>query len=373
MNAPRRSMRGFTLVELMISVVIGLITTLVIAEVLMFSEGQKRTTTSGSDAQINGAQAIYTIQRDVQMAGYGFASNLALLGCPIYANYGGINIATGVATPKFATILAPVVIDSTDVNRNTIRVLSSSKVSYAMPIQIADPGYTPSSAASAIFPVFSVLGVGAGDIMVAAKLDASRCDVFMVSAAPTINTQINRIDDAGWNSNNSPGITYVFNDMLINLGSVMDRKYSISSTNNLQLTKFSSTSPGTAPVPSDIYSDIVILQALYGKDTNGDGSVDTYDRITPTTVTGWGQLRSIRLAIVARSAQYEKDIVTSAKLSWDVGSTATVNVAPAASACGSGSKCIDLNVDVTGGTDWQHYRYKVFDTVIPLKNLLWNS
>jgi type IV pilus assembly protein PilW len=371
MTSGRKSISGFTLVELMISVVIGLVTTLVMAEVLMYSEGQKRTTTAGSDAQINGAQAIYSIQRDIQMAGYGFATYSALLGCPIYANYGGVPIATGATVQKFASVLAPVVIDFSNVNRNAIRILSSSKVSYAIPIQIADPGFTPSTAASAIFPVFSTLSIGNGDIMIAAKSDASRCDVFKVSAAPTVSTQINRIDDTGWNSNNAPGIAYGFNDILINMGSVTDHKYSISTANNLQLTKFSSTSPGTTPVPADLYPDIVILQALYGKDKNLDKVVDTYDRITPTSTDGWKEVLTIRIAIVARSAQYEKNIVTAGKLSWDVGSTTTVNVTPATTTCGTDSKCISLNIDDLGITDWQHYRYKVFDTVIPIKNMLW--
>jgi type IV pilus assembly protein PilW len=116
------------------------------------------------------------------------------------------------------------------------------------------------------------------------------------------------------------------------------------------------------------------LQALYGKDTTGNGSVDTYDRTTPDTVPKWGQLRSIRLAIVARSAQYEKEPVTITKPLWDVGSTATVN-GVTTTACAS-SKCITLDVKATvspASDEWQHYRYKVFDTVIPIKNMLWNN
>jgi type IV pilus assembly protein PilW len=367
-------MQGFTLVELMISVVIGLVTTLVIAEVLMFSEGQKRTTTAGSDAQINGAQAIYTIQRDLQMAGYGFTASPGLLGCPIHAKYKGTDVATGAATTRFPTIMAPVVIDYSDSNRNSITVLSSAKLSSAIPIQVAAPGYAKGANA---FPVISSLGVRAGDIMIAAKGDASICEVFQVSSDPALDSQVDRVDDADWNDNSFPTKTYGFGDMLINLGSVESHTFSISNTSNnknsLQLTKFVLSSPDTTPSPSDLYPDIVILQALYGKDTNGDGIVDTYDQTTPDSVTKWQQLRSIRLAVVARSAQYEKEIVTPNILYWDVGSSATLNIAPAATACGTSSKCISLHIDNTGGIDWQHYRYKVFDTVVPIMNLLWSS
>lgn len=363
-------MRGFTLVELMVSVVIGLLTTLVIAEVLAFSEGQKRTTTAGSDAQINGAQAIFTLQRDIKMAGYGFASTPTILGCPLYAKYNGADIATGAGTPLFPTTLAPVIIDATDVNRNTIRILSSAKVSYSIPMQVVGAGYTPAVGGAASFPVYSVLGVSAGDIMVAAKANGSGCEVFKVLVNPTSDRQIDRTDEAAtWNANMFPAQSYVFGDLLINMGSVIDHRYAISAGNNLQVTTFSSNSPNVAPTPADLYPDVVVLRAMYGKDTNGDGAVDTYDNVTPTTAAEWAQVRAVRLALVARSGQYEKGIVTTANPLWDVGTAATIG---GTATCGT-SKCLTLNVQTTVGADWQHFRYKVFDTVIPILNTLWVS
>ncbi|MDP3688915.1 MAG: prepilin-type N-terminal cleavage/methylation domain-containing protein, partial [Sulfurimicrobium sp.] len=62
---------GFSLVELMVGMVIGLLATLVIMQVFSVFEGQKRSTTGGADAQTNGSVAIYTIQREASMAGYG--------------------------------------------------------------------------------------------------------------------------------------------------------------------------------------------------------------------------------------------------------------------------------------------------------------
>ena len=370
---PVRAMRGFTLVELLVAVVIGLLTTLVVAQVLLFSESQKRTTTAGTDAQLNGAQALYAIQRDLQMAGYGFTSSPALLGCPIYAKYNGADIATGAGTPTFATVLAPVVIDASDANRNVVQVLSSAKPSYAIPLQVILPSYNPGGAGTlkTVFPVTSNLGVRLGDIMLAAKFNAARCEAFKVTADPTADGQINRADDvATWNPTGFPTQVYTFGDILLNLGSVLDHRYAISATNTLQLRRFSASSPATAATPTDLFPNIVILQALYGKDTNADGIVDTYDQVTPTTNAGWIQVRSVRIVLVAQSSQYEKDVVTSANPLWDVGTATTVSPTPAT--CGA-SKCITLNVNTTVGTDWQHYRYKVFDTVIPLINLLWTS
>ena len=90
------------LMELMIGLVIGLLTTLAIAVVLSVSEGQRRATMSGEDAQVSGALALHALQRDIRHAGYGFAANPAALGCPIVGQAVG-----GVAPP---TVLAPVTI-----------------------------------------------------------------------------------------------------------------------------------------------------------------------------------------------------------------------------------------------------------------------
>ena len=74
---------GFGLVEIMVGLVIGLLTTLVIMQIFTSFEGQKRTTSGSADAQTNGAVALYSISRDVQMAGYGL---LPVLGTPLNCN-----------------------------------------------------------------------------------------------------------------------------------------------------------------------------------------------------------------------------------------------------------------------------------------------
>jgi type IV pilus assembly protein PilW len=367
--------RGFSLVELMVALVIGLVTTLVITQVLAFAEGQKRTTTSGSDAQVNGALALYALQRDVQMAGYGFASSPEFLGCPIHAKFNGADVATGAATPKFPTALIPVVIDATDPERNSVRVISSSKQSYSIPTRILPPNYDPADAAKKlIFPVNATLGVQNGDLMLAVKDASTSCEVFRVTSQPAVAGQVDRADAAaGWNPAGFPTATYGNGDALVNLGSLIDSTYSVSANGTLQQTRFTldpaTGEPAYDAAPVDMFPNVVVLRALYGKDTDGNGIVDKYDQTTPTTNAEWLQVLTVRIAIVARSTQYERDEVTTANPSWDVGTT-PVSVVPAPTVCGS-SKCLELKVD--GLTNWKHYRYKVFDTVIPLRNQLWHS
>ena len=84
---------GVTLIELMVGLVVGLLAVLVISQVMLTSEGQKRTATGGADAQISGALALYTLQRDLEQAGYGIASNPSIFGCPLSARFNGAAIA----------------------------------------------------------------------------------------------------------------------------------------------------------------------------------------------------------------------------------------------------------------------------------------
>ena len=61
---------GFTLVEVMVGLTIGMLATVIIMQVFSVFEAQKRTTTGTADAQTNGNIALYDIQREMEMAGY---------------------------------------------------------------------------------------------------------------------------------------------------------------------------------------------------------------------------------------------------------------------------------------------------------------
>ena len=55
--------RGFTLIELMIGMAIGLLSTLAITQIMVTSQGQRRSAASGSDAQVSGMLALSTLRQ----------------------------------------------------------------------------------------------------------------------------------------------------------------------------------------------------------------------------------------------------------------------------------------------------------------------
>jgi type IV pilus assembly protein PilW len=224
--------------------------------------------------------------------------------------------------------------------------------------------------------VQSTLGLNAGDLMLAVPSSQSGtewCTLFTVKAngANTLtSTQVpHATAGASWNpSATIMPTTYLSGATLAKANDLVYRTFVVAS-GNLQTLDLQASDDTI--VTTTVGNNIVLLKAFYGKDTTGDGTVDAYDTTTPTTTAGWQQIRTIRLAVVARSAQREKDAVTTSNPTLNVGSTVSVS---GSAVCGS-TKCITLQVSpITGSdTEWQHYRYKVFDTVVPLRNILWSS
>jgi type IV pilus assembly protein PilW len=360
--------RGVTLVEMMIGMLVGMLAVLVISQVLVASEGQKRTTTGGADAQVNGALALYQLQRDVEHAGYGITSSPNIIGCPISAQFNG-------ATPTgFATTLAPVVITPqasrpTGSVGDSIRILASSSNTVSVPTRVITPNYI---AGGNTFNVRSTVGFNQGDLALVAIDDANPCWVFQINGAPTA-TSLPRTDSATWNATGTPSINYNDGAVMLNLGTLVDNRYEINNE-IFEVSSFDVATPGTR-ITRQLQPDIVQLRAFYGRDssagTGTDGIVDVFDTTTPTTNAAWQKLLSVRVIAVARSSTYEKDIVTTANPRWSVGTSPTVT---GATTCAAGA-CIELDVGAgaAGDVPAKHYRYKVFETVIPLRNMLWRS
>jgi type IV pilus assembly protein PilW len=371
-RASRRHVeRGVTLVELLVGMLVGLFAVMFISQVLLTSESQKRTATGGSDAQVNGALALYTLQRDLQMAGYGIASSPAVIGCPVSARFNSAS-PTG-----FAATLAPVVI-TPEASRPTgsvgdsVRMLASSKGSYSVPTRVIPPGY---AVGGTEFPVRASLGFAQGDLALVGTNGTSPCWVFQVTAAPTARALPRGNATATWNPSNTPDVAYGDGAVMMNLGTLVDNRFEIrTGTTILQSSSFDVTAPATR-IDRDVQPDIVNLRAFYGRDTSvpADGIIDVFDTTTPTTNDGWLRVLAVRVILVARSSTWEKDQVTTANPEWSVGTEPAVG---GATTCASGTgECItiDVGAGVAGDVEAKHHRYKVFDTVIPLRNMLWSS
>ena len=367
-----RHARGVTLIELMVGLAVGMAVTLVVAQTVAFYEGQKRTTTDGVDAQVNGTLALYTVQRDVQMAGYGLTTSAFGIGCPIKAKRGGVDFTFSLVPARIE--------DGASGAPDTINFMMSDKL-FAVPIRITVDH--PKQAAN--FFVHSALGVVEGDLLIVVPktIDANNwCSVINATKDGGNGNgggggqgQDQVLHNSGgtgpWNQAGGqtifPDDGYKEGSYMLNVGQLIRKTYSIAN-NSLQVEAFNTAAAAVGP-PEALYPHIVNLQAMYGKDTDGNGTVDVWNNVSPADLdnAGWSQVIAMRIALVARSGTYEKDVVTFAQPTWDVGVARPV----AGSATCGASKCVTLKVDMQA--DWNHYRYKVYETVVPLRNMLWKS
>lgn len=336
---------GFSLVELMVGLVIGLLATLVIMQTFSAYEGQKRTTSGTADAQTNGAIALAIIQRNAQLAGYGLPLPNAdkqnnALRCAAIPDFTDPN--NGNTTNLFPFSIQ----DGAGPNGSDSFTLRYSTTAMgAVPVEILD---TVNAGAALGMQVESNIGCRDGDI--ALIWNANSCAFTKVSDA---NGSGNTATNISLDPSALPaGNPLVNRASFACMGDWQDYNFALNGNNELTLN-------GTP-----IVSEVVNMQVQYGiSPTAGDNNVtnwvDSGSAEVPANpnVNTRNRIKALRVAIVLRNGLKEKDIVTAAApVAWTPlnGSTA-----PA--------------IDISGLPDWQNYRYRVYETIIPLRNILWSK
>lgn len=343
-----RLSRGFSLVEIMVGMVIGLLGIIIMMQVYAVFEGQKRTTTGGSDAQSTAAIALHGMTQDVQQAGYGISVR-TLFNC----NFS----ATGTVIP-----LAPVTINAAsgiipagDSNTDTLLVFYGNTNNLPQGNRID--------------------GITGNDLSVFAPASFNNLDRVIAvpkTCAPSTPLVLSTVSGVPGTLAVTVTPTVANAQSVYNLGQIPQLKAYAVRNNSLTVCDYLMNNCGDIAQVNNqavwvpIANDIVSMRALYGRDTVAGGGSPTnyvanlYDQTTPTTGCGWARTVAIQLALVARNGQYDK----------------TTSPLPTVSApvwAGSATAPIDLTKkpDGTANPDWQHYRYKVLQTVIPLRNVIW--
>lgn len=362
MRTQPQRLAGFSLVEIMIAMVIALLGTIIIFQVFSVSEGIKRTTTSGGDAQQNGLLALVTIERNARMAGYGI--NFAqLLNCTVLAHDEGPpvrNYTFPLLPAQIGVGAANAPVSISFVFGNSNNVLAPAKL-------------TASSAAlDTMFKIDNRFGFNNGDLIIAAEVGAAKnCTMRQVTDLPaaatdTVTNASGSYTNASGNSvparfNNAGGIGIAYNSW-DNTAQSGGRLYDVGPapsilTYSVQNGQLVMQNFLTSTVGSPIADGIVQLQAMYGWDSIGDGIVHTWTSTMPATATAtdWSRVLALRIGLVARSSLMERPNATT-------GLCDTTTVQPT----------------WTGGTmtistdpNWMCYRYRVFETTVPLRNVIW--
>lgn len=330
---------GFTLVEIMVGLAIGMLATVVIMQVFSVFEAQKRTTTGTADAQTNAGIALYNIGRELQMAGYPL---MPAADSPLECTALTVN---GVADATVPNRLSPVVI----VNGVAAAGVSASDT-FTLRYGNSLGGGIPSpitAMAGANATVSSSLGCLAGDITLITNA-AATCAMSSAGAVPD-NTTVTLANTTGAVAGANLACLGVWNEI----------SYAVNN-GNLQRSGV------------DSVAGIVNLQAQYGV-----SAVATSNQVTQwvdasggtwaaPTVANRNRIKAVRIAVVARNAKMEPGNVTTACSSTTA--AAPTGLCAWAGSVASPAPTIDLS---DGDPNWRRYRYRVFETIIPLRNMIW--
>jgi type IV pilus assembly protein PilW len=394
LNKTARTERGFSLVELMVGMAIGLIGITIITHLYLTNEKYKRSTTGSGTAQVNGALALYTLERDIRASGYGI-NHSALLGCtcvgagcsPLRYYYNGVYSfppAAAAVANRPPLMPAPVVIASTAGTPDTITVLSSGDNEAAVPIVMTENMGT----AGASFKLDGTANYrepgGASPVWLTPNgyflivAQAGTCSLARATNITASSSNIDHTSASLWNPNAGGTLPmYSAGANVFNLGiTPVWRTYSVLTTANaykLQVVDVMRVIDNTAATPLQIVDDIVDIQAEYGRDANADGRVaDTeWSPTPPASAVEWQQVLAIRVGVLARSGNYERPdppggacAATTATPTW-TGSWVAGTFPP-------GTVKPESAFTVPGGLP-SCYKFRVFETVIPLRNMIWRQ
>jgi type IV pilus assembly protein PilW len=351
-NVPRMHI-GFTLVEVLVGMAMALIGVVIMMQVTTAFESQKRSTTSGEDAQNTGAIALFQLQRDLRMAGFGISSR-QLIGCTMTLNSATLTIMPVLINP---TGITPMALGANGRDAGTDSVI----IMYGEGNGSVEGDSISNMVGGNVYAVQAPTGYSVGDRVIAARtVQPNPCS----GGNSLVLDRVTGI--AGQNVTVAGGVAGMTNQTLFNVGQTLNAVGYIIRNGTLKRCDFFTTDCTTGVDTDSVWvpiaNSIAALRLDNGRDTTPimDGTVDVWDQaIAATTPPACGGLRvsAVRVGLLARSGQYERDPIT----------TGAADKAPLPT--WDGSVAFDLAANVAVEPNWQHYRYRVMQTVVPIRNI----
>jgi type IV pilus assembly protein PilW len=371
----RRLARGVTLIEVLVGIAIGLIGLIVMFQMVSVWDARTRVSNSSGDAQVAGTLAMFNLERDVKLGGMGFGTaGGAEAGCIVNAYD---KIASG--TANFT--LSPVIITDNDGigQPDEIRVLYGSSPMFAERQEFTNA--TATTVATSL-----KYGFKPGDLAVMTDR-ASTCRLIEITDDSSPDPYILGFANSGGYTNfysgaSAPAVRW--NDAAASMPSIpTGNLYSLGPRPRLNIWTVNTTANGVTtlgftdqlgPTPTAFFGvseGVVDLKAQYGYDANSDNQVSDAEW-TKAVPADWARVRAVRVALLVRSRDFAKPRAAS---DADAPSY-KLTVAPA----WSGGSFVMKNVDGTADADvlgspnnWRYYRYRVYEKVIPLRNMIWGQ
>ncbi|MBU1235942.1 MAG: PilW family protein [Gammaproteobacteria bacterium] len=367
---------GFSLIEILVGLVIGMIATVIIFQVFAVSERQKRATTGSADAQGNGAIGLFMLERDVRMAGWGLQQGSSQFDtCTNLFTYdvgtsgplpnNGVSLLTAVSITDGGGGSDSIGIQYYDDPANETRfsstVLSGNMLTGATNLTVVSTRgccvEDGAGSCDASAPPMAAI-IGSTDNCTLLSITSLNKATNTLTADPAAANQLHNPPVSYQTAHGWPAYSAGDADVQCFPG-LYNLSYQINAE-KLEVTEPDPATPGTTRTV-EVAPGIVDLQAEYGvEDTTVSPPIQwvpaTGAWATPT-IANVRRIKAVRVSILARSGEYEKPDgatcdATTTTMADNWSSWATFNYA-------------------AYPVDWQCYRYKVFEAVIPLRNVIW--
>jgi type IV pilus assembly protein PilW len=403
---------GFSLVEILVGVIIGLLGILVIFQSFQTFEGYKRTTTSGVDAQETGLMSLHNIAREIEQSGYGMPQNGALMcsvlnifqqGAAYSIPFMPVRIVDGGAGPDRIEVmyssspfapapgrLGTAVADSGQSLAVTNAYFDATKVDpnqaanrNQAPYVVGDDiviGFPSAEGPCARLTVATVTAAGLGSVIDTQAHGGNNLfsGAFSFPAGFTAPHQYTA-STGGFPAGTTPAV-------VVNMGTFVHRRYEIRNGELwVQDLRQDLANNGTTAAVS-IGKDIVNLQAQYGISASvGSSQVTQWVNATGNwanpnandnlnTPFDIRRIKALRIAVLAKSALPEKDDVYPVAEFPNNTPCLNKDLPEARGICAwDGFVGSDPSPDFNMGVvpNWRKHRYRVYETIIPLRNIVW--
>jgi type IV pilus assembly protein PilW len=376
--------RGFSVVELMIAVVIGLLAVMFATRLMVNAEQSKSASVGGSDAMQNGMLALFSINTDASQAGWGLNDDL-VNGCNTsLTDSAGFQLATAVRSGVTITPLVPAVINNGGQGSDTLTLYSGSGLAGVGSTQVwQNYGGGTTIGVSAVSP----FGFNQGDVIVVApEPSGANCSLAQISAPPAASVlQITAGAAYRFNTGNLGTAYNGGQARVFNLGPAEKLSFHTWSVTNGVLNLRATDLSGAGAQGQAVAGNIVAIKAQYGFDTRLGGlfvpkqgmqvgswssaMIDADSDGTSGSAGDWQRIAALRIAVIARSAVPERPAAGQATCS---ATAAPLTVFGNAVPAGVVAAPVQVALAVANDTvSWTCYRYRAFETIVPIRNSGW--
>jgi len=328
--------------------------------------------------------AMFQMNNDAAQAGWGLNDEL-VNGCNTrLVDTQGFQLAGAKRDGADVTPLAPVVITDGGQNSDTISMYSGSALS-GMGNEVLAQTY--GGASEIMVSTGQPYGFAVGDVIVVApEPKGSDCSMAQLAATPAAG-KLNIAAGAGYRFNNGTLGNAEFKQgqaRVYNLGSGNRISFHTWSVSNGRLLLRATDLAGTAKDPQTVIDNVVAIKAQYGFDTGVNGpfrketmqvnqwSSSIINADGDPEVGGAGDyqhIAAIRLAVIARSGIPEKP---DAKTGLCTATSEPLTVFRTNVPANVAAVPVQVNLSVAGDpVSWTCYRYRAFETIVPIRNSGW--